>query len=123
MSLQKDSEVFLIKEGFALPFLLKQPLPKATNSKALILLYGVGSNENDLFSLSNELPDNLLIISPRAPFTTGDSSYARYQVDFSNGTPVINGAQENTVGKSVVSGNALRVMSKKPRQHFSYQEL
>ena len=65
MSLQTDSEVFLVNEGFALPFLLKQPLAKSTSSKAIILLHGV-SNENYPFGLSNELPDNLLIIPPGA---------------------------------------------------------
>ncbi len=66
-----------------------------TNEKApvVILLHGVGSNEDDLFSLANQFPSNYLIISARAPFTMGSGSYAWYQVDFSTGKPIINAEQ------------------------------
>ena len=37
------------------------------NAPLLIMLHGYGSDENDLFSFANELPEELFIISVRAP--------------------------------------------------------
>jgi phospholipase/carboxylesterase len=56
----------------------------------LILLHGVGSNEQDLFRFAGELPDNFLVISARAPFTISEGRYKWYDVDFSSGVPRIN---------------------------------
>jgi phospholipase/carboxylesterase len=94
MSSTTDHEIFFVSEGYALSFLLKQPLAKSKSSKAIILLHGVGSNEKDLFTLANELPDDLLIISPRGPIEIGSNSHAWYLVGFSSGNPVIDEVQE-----------------------------
>jgi len=94
MLLTTDHEISYVTDGFALSFLLKQPLIKSGNPKAIILLHGVGSNEKDLFDLANELPDDLIIISPRGPYTMGNGSYAWYQVDFSTGKAIVNQTQE-----------------------------
>ncbi|MES2003318.1 MAG: esterase [Bacteroidota bacterium] len=102
MSLKTEHELFFVKEGFALSFFLKQPLTKPNNQKALVLLHGVGSNETDLFGLANKLPGNLLIISPRGPYTIGTGSYAWYQVEFSTGKPVINEVQEEHSRKILI---------------------
>lgn len=77
-----------------LHYLVKEPIVKSENTPVLILLHGVGSNEQDLFSLTNQLPDNYLIISARAPISLGGNSFAWYQVDFSTGKPVFNFEQE-----------------------------
>ena len=95
MPLKIEHEMLFENEAFPLRFLLKQPSIRARNSKAIILLHGVGSNESDLFGLANDLPDDFLIISPRGPFKIGEHSYAWYQVDFSTGRPIINETQEN----------------------------
>jgi phospholipase/carboxylesterase len=57
-------------------------------------LHGVGSNENDLFSLADQLPKDYYIISPRGKFTISEGSYAWYNVDFSKGKPVFDIKQE-----------------------------
>jgi len=69
--------------------------PKVQNQKPslLILLHGVGSNEQDLFRIANSLPDNFLVISARAPFTISEGRYKWYDVDFSSGTPRFNAEQ------------------------------
>jgi len=65
----------------------KYRLPKSNKTKfppILILLHGYGSNESDLFSFSDHLPDDYLIISPRAPLTLGYNSYAWYTINFND---------------------------------------
>jgi phospholipase/carboxylesterase len=71
-----------------LHYIIKEPKTKTANPPLLILLHGVGSNEEDLFSLAPALPDNFMIVSARAPIALGPNSYAWYQVDFSTGKPV-----------------------------------
>jgi phospholipase/carboxylesterase len=83
-----------LQDDLDLKYLVKPAAATAGKKKALILLHGVGSNEQDLFSLAPLLPDNLLVISPRGPVTLGEGRYAWYQVDFSSGAPVINAQQE-----------------------------
>ena len=73
-----------------LHYKVKHPKTESANTPLIILLHGVGSNENDLFSFANQLPGNFLIVSARAPFTIGQESYAWYEVDFSTGKPLIN---------------------------------
>ncbi|MEO1260790.1 MAG: dienelactone hydrolase family protein [Bacteroidota bacterium] len=63
------------------------------NPPLLILLHGLGSNENDLFQLANLLDENFLIVSARAPYVVSTDKFKWYDVDFSSGRPVINDAQ------------------------------
>jgi phospholipase/carboxylesterase len=82
-------------DSMVLQYLVREPKVKSEKKKAIILLHGVGSNEQDLFSLAKQLPDDFLVVSPRGQFTLGaGSSYAWYQVDFSTGKPVFNKEQE-----------------------------
>ena len=87
---------------FSLKFFIREPKINTTVRKAVVLLHGVGSNEKDLFSLSNQLPDNWFVISPRGPFTIGQDRYAWYQVDFSTGKPIINAEQEKQSRKLII---------------------
>ncbi len=77
-----------------LQYLVREPITKSANPSVLIMLHGVGSNEQDLFSLANQLPDDFLVISARAPIRLGENSFAWYQVDFSTGKPVFNVEQQ-----------------------------
>ena len=67
-----------------LDYLKREPKTNTENPSLLILLHGYGSNEEDLFSFANELPDDLLIISARAPQNLGPGSYAWYTIHFNN---------------------------------------
>jgi phospholipase/carboxylesterase len=80
--------------SLALHYLVREPVVKSTNTPVIILLHGVGSNEQDLFSLANRLPENFFVISARAPVQLGTNSFAWYQVDFSTGKPVFNIEQQ-----------------------------
>ncbi len=52
------------------------------NPPALFLFHGYGSNEEDLFSFAPELPEELCIISARAPFPLEPFGYAWYAINF-----------------------------------------
>lgn len=64
------------------------------STPTLVLLHGVGSNEEDLFRLKNQLPSEALIISAQAPISFGNNKFGWYEVDFSTGKPVYNTNQE-----------------------------
>ncbi|MEO9892863.1 dienelactone hydrolase family protein [Aurantibacter sp.] len=55
-----------------------------SNTPLLIMLHGYGSNEEDLFSFAAELPDNIFIISARAPYSLEPYGYAWYAIHFDN---------------------------------------
>ncbi|WP_158838082.1 alpha/beta hydrolase [Polaribacter sp. L3A8] len=65
-----------------LHYLVRQPKTPTENPPLLVLLHGYGSNEQDLFSFAEELPDNLLIVSAQAPYAMGAGGYAWYAINF-----------------------------------------
>lgn len=58
--------------------------PSSIKEKAplLIMFHGYGSDENDLFSFSSELPEDLFIVSARAPYTMQPFGNAWYAIHF-----------------------------------------
>ena len=64
-----------------LTFVEKLPKLPAKNPPLLILLHGYGSNELDLFSFADELPETLVIVSLRAPYELGHGGYAWYDIN------------------------------------------
>jgi phospholipase/carboxylesterase len=79
-----------------LHYLVREPKIKTPHPPIVILLHGVGSNEEDLFSFANHLPEKYLVISARAPISLGGNSYAWYHLDFSTGKPVFNFEEEES---------------------------
>ena len=67
---------------FSLEYLIRHPKTPQSNPPLMIMLHGYGSNEEDLFSFAQELPDELLIISARAPLSLGFGSHAWYTIHF-----------------------------------------
>jgi len=66
----------------SLYYVVREPKIESKNPPLLILLHGYGSNEQDLFSFADELPDEMLIVSARAPFDMSFNGYAWYSIDF-----------------------------------------
>ena len=66
----------------SLHYIIREPKKTIANPSLLILLHGYGSNEQDLFSFAEELPDDLLIISAQAPYSMGFGAYAWYAINF-----------------------------------------
>jgi phospholipase/carboxylesterase len=76
-----------------LHYVMRKPKIIIENPPLLILLHGLGGNENDLFSFANLLPNSFLIISARAPFEITKGSYKWFEVNFNTGKPVIDAEQ------------------------------
>ena len=55
----------------------------------------VGSQERDLFSLADDVPDNFHVLSLRAPFAVGPGAYAWFQFSVTPTGRVIHTAQES----------------------------
>ena len=68
--------------NLSLEYLIREPKIKLEKNPILLLLHGYGSNEDDLFSFSTELPDDYYIVSARAPFDMQYKSYAWYAINF-----------------------------------------
>lgn len=62
--------------------LVRQPKVVVEKNPLLLLIHGYGSNEQDLFSFANELPDTYYVISVRAPYDLQYGSYAWYAINF-----------------------------------------
>jgi phospholipase/carboxylesterase len=61
---------------------ITRPSTLKENAPLLILLHGYGSDENDLFSFASELPNELYIISVRAPYPMKPYGNAWYAINF-----------------------------------------
>ena len=67
-----------------LKYLINKPPSNQKKIKIIFLLHGYGSNEEDLFSLKEFIPNNYIIISLRGPISIGFNSYAWYSINFQN---------------------------------------
>ena len=66
----------------SLVHLVRPPQAAQEKPPLLLLLHGLGSNEQDLFSLTPYLDERLLIVSARAPIPLFPGGYAWFQIDF-----------------------------------------
>lgn len=68
--------------NLSLQYKIREPKVKLDKNPLLLLLHGYGSNEADLFSFAEELPEEYYIISARAPHDMQYGSYAWYAINF-----------------------------------------
>lgn len=61
---------------------ITRPSSLKENAPLLIMCHGYGSDENDLFSFAQELPEELFIISVRAPYPMQPFGNAWYAINF-----------------------------------------
>ena len=66
----------------SLNYIIREPKKETKKPALLILLHGYGSNEQDLFSFAEELPEELLIVSTQAPYSMGFGGFAWYAINF-----------------------------------------
>lgn len=71
-------------QNFSLQHIIKEPKIKSDKSPVLIMLHGYGSDENDLFSFAGELPEDLFIISAKAPYSMQPYGNAWYEIHWDN---------------------------------------
>ena len=105
-------------DNSSLQYLIREPKAVSQKRKAMILLHGVGSNEQDLFGLADHLPDDFFIISARGQYELGAGRFAWYNVDFSTGKPVINPEQE--LSSRIIIGRFISEMKEKYRLEEIY---
>ncbi len=68
-----------------LKYIIRKPKNQSTQkAPVLLMLHGYGSDENDLFSFAEELPDELFIISARAPYSMQPYGNAWYAIHWDN---------------------------------------
>jgi phospholipase/carboxylesterase len=78
-----------------LSLLNRRPAPGVAHPWLLVLMHGVGSNEEDLFGLADFVPAPFHVISLRAPFVLGPGSYAWFEFSIeSDGSRHIDSGQE-----------------------------
>lgn len=70
------------QEKLPLDHLLRPNTDGEPRPPALFMLHGFGSNEQDLFSFAPELPEDLFIISLRAPYQLPPYGHAWYSINF-----------------------------------------
>jgi phospholipase/carboxylesterase len=61
---------------------ITRPSTLKNNAPLLIMCHGYGSDENDLYSFAQELPEELYIISVRAPYPMQPYGNAWYTINF-----------------------------------------
>lgn len=66
----------------SIQYLVREPKTIKEKNPLLLLLHGYGSNEEDLFSFSSELPDDYYIVSARAPYDLQPYGHAWYAINF-----------------------------------------
>ena len=71
-------------------------------SPTLMLLHGYGSNKADLFSLQPYFP-GMNILCFQAPKTLDQGGFAWYDIDWTNGTKIIDPAAVKDISRSVMS--------------------
>lgn len=74
----------------SLHYIIRESNNSVAKSPLLILLHGHSSNENDLFSISSQIPDNWIVVSVRAPYKLSEGSYLWYDVKMLNEKIIIN---------------------------------
>ncbi len=80
--------------------------PKVTSegkAPALFLFHGYGSDENDLFSFASELPDELFIISVRAPRPMQPYGNAWYTIHWDGPNGKFNDTEEAIESRDLIA--------------------
>ena len=89
---------------------------KTTKDKAplLILLHGYGSNEEDLFSFANELPEDFFIISVRAPYDLQPYGHSWYDIHFTADNEKFSNDDEARASRDIIATFIDEVISTYP---------
>ena len=84
----KTLSSLVVDPAFVLAFRTVQPAP-AKPASLLLLLHGVGGNEENLAALGADVGDDTLVVLPRGPITFAPGAFAWFRVAFTNDGPRI----------------------------------
>jgi phospholipase/carboxylesterase len=85
-----------------LEYLVRKPAVDTANAPVLILLHGFGSNEQDMFSFANRIPENWLVVSARGPIPQGENRHSWYNVKMVDGKITIDFQEEEQSRQKVL---------------------
>jgi phospholipase/carboxylesterase len=91
-----------MKKTFTLEHNYKAPLHTSEASPVIIMLHGFGSDENDLFSFSSELPNNYTIISLKAPIPMQPHGNAWYNIYFDTADGKFSDTEQAIISRDLV---------------------
>lgn len=90
--------------NLSLEYKIREPKVILDKNPLLLLLHGYGSNEADLFSFADELPDEYYIISARAPYNMQYGSYAWYDINFDADQNKFSDHDQAKVSRDLIAG-------------------
>jgi phospholipase/carboxylesterase len=90
--------------NLSLEYKIREPKVILDKNPLLLLLHGYGSNEADLFSFADELPDEYYIISARAPYDMQHGSYAWYDINFDADQNKFSDHDQAKVSRDLIAG-------------------
>ena len=82
-------------------YLERKPRIQLEKNPLLLLIHGYGSNEADLFSFAEDLPDEFYVVSVQGIHELAPEMYAWYEIDF------VNMEKFNNVPQGIESRNKL----------------
>lgn len=90
--------------NLSLEYKIREPKVILDKNPVLLLLHGYGSNEADLFSFAEELPNEYYIISARAPYDLQYGSYAWYAINFDADQNKFSDNDQARISRDVIAG-------------------
>src|SRR5690554_2645442 len=93
----------MIHTDLSLNYLIKKPETISRTTPLLVMLHGYGSDENDLFSFAQELPEQLLIVSAKAPIAMQPFGNAWYEIYFDAGAGKFNNDQQAVAARELIA--------------------
>ena len=97
-----------------LEYLIKKPTNLQASHPLIVLLHGYGSNEQDLFSFASELPDDVFIISFRAPYDLMYGSYAWYAINFDADENKFSDLDQARASRDLIMQNITQILAQYP---------
>ncbi|WP_037314111.1 alpha/beta hydrolase [Salegentibacter sp. Hel_I_6] len=88
----------------SLHHLIRRPKIQTEKSPLLIMLHGYGSDEKDLFSFAEELPDELFVISVKAPYAMQPYGNAWYAIHFDNENGKFSDDEQAKESRELIAG-------------------
>jgi len=93
-----------------LDYIVREPENITSSTPILFMLHGYGSNEQDLFSFRETLPEEWIIVSFRAPKSTQFEGFSWYDIDFNNPENFIDVSQAEESLQTVLE-NILKIIN------------
>ena len=90
-----------MKELKGIQYLERKPRIQQDRNPLIVLIHGYGSNEADLFSFAEDLPDEFHVVSVQGIHALAPDMYAWYEIDF------VNMEKFNNVPQGIESRNQL----------------